>query len=182
MVGHQGVRLPRGRDKVVTSKVLVACVGNRLRTDDAIGPIVGDFLEAEGVPDHVTVQEIGIGGIHLVQSLMGGEFNALVVVDCADHGREPGTVMVIQPEVLDVNKLDHIEKYDYLADMHYTKPERAFALARALGVLPETFLLVGIQPLDAETLSRSLTPVVEASVHIAAHEVLRIIGEFDARA
>lgn len=165
----------------MTGKVLVACVGNRLRTDDAVGPIVGDFLEADGVPEHVSVQEIGIGGIHLVQSLMSGEFDALVVVDCSDHGRDPGTVMVIEPEVLDVNDLDHVEKYDYLADMHYTKPERAFALARALGVLPETFVLVGIQPLDAETLGRSLTPVVEASVHVAAHEVLRIIGEFDAR-
>lgn len=166
----------------MTTRVLVACVGNRLRTDDAVGPVVGDYLEEKGVPDNVSVQEIGIGGIHLVQSLIGGEFGALVVVDCADHGRPPGTVMVIQPEVLDVEELSHIEKYDYLADMHYTKPERAFALARALGVLPDVFMLVGVQPEDAETLSRSLTPVVQQAVHVAANEVLRIVGDLDDRA
>ncbi|NNF65770.1 MAG: hydrogenase maturation protease [Acidimicrobiia bacterium] len=161
----------------MSARVLIACVGNRLRSDDGVGPVVGDLLTARGLPESVVVEEIGIGGIHLVQSLLGREFDALIVVDCADHGRDPGTVMTIDPDVLDVESLTAIEKYDYLADMHYTKPERAFALARALGVLPERFQLVGVQPQDAETLHRGLTPVVDGAVAIAADEVLRIVVE-----
>ena len=163
----------------MSARVLVGCVGNRLRTDDGVGPRVGDHLEQAGVPERVRVQEVGIGGIHLVQTLLEERYDALIIVDCVDRGRPPGTVMTIQPEVLDVHELEDIEKYDYLADMHYTKPERAFALARALGVLPEVFMLVGIQPEDAETLEQHLTPPVERAVHIAANEVLAIIEELN---
>ncbi len=163
----------------MSARVLVGCVGNRLRTDDGVGPRVGDHLERQGVPERVRVQEVGIGGIHLVQTLLEEPYDALIIVDCVDRGRPPGTVMTIQPEVLDVHELKDIEKYDYLADMHYTKPERAFALARALGVLPDRFLLVGVQPEDAETLEQRLTPPVERAVHMAANEVLAIIEELN---
>ena len=158
-------------------RILVGCVGNRLRHDDGVGPAVGDVLAAEGVPDGVVVQEIGIGGIHLVQSLIEGDFDAFIVVDCADHGRPPGTVMVIQPDVTDVSAMEGIEKYDYLADMHYTKPERAFALAKALGVLPERFQLIGIQPEDAETLHEGLSHPVTEAVPIAVGQVRELIAE-----
>jgi hydrogenase maturation protease len=167
---------------LVSTRVLIGCVGNRLRTDDGVGPAVGDLLMEQDLPDDVVVEEIGIGGIHLVQSLLGGDFDALIVVDCADRGRPPGTVMTIAPDVLDVETLDGVAKYDYLADMHYTKPERAFALAKALGVLPERFQLVGIQPEDAETLHRGLSTSVEAAVKVAVDEVLRIVAEVQAGA
>lgn len=160
------------------TRVLVGCVGNRLRHDDGVGPVVGDVLQARGLPDGVVVKEVGIGGIHLVQWLIEGAFGALIVVDCADRGRPPGTVMVIQPDVTDVEAMDGIEKYDYLADMHYTKPERAFALAKALGVLPDRFQLVGIQPADAETLHEGLSHPVQEAVEVAVglvHELIRDI-------
>lgn len=159
-------------------QVLVACVGNVLRSDDGIGPRIAEALEKQELPANVHVMDFGIGGIHLVQQLLGNSYSALVVVDCADRGRPPGTVMVIDPEVLDVNELDHTEKYDYLADMHYTKPERALALARGLGVLPEQTVLVGIQPQDAETLSQELTPLIEGAIEVAAGEILRVAADF----
>ena len=158
-------------------RVFVGCIGNRLRSDDGVGPVVGDMLAERGVPEGVVLEEVGIGGIHMVQTLLDGPFDAMIVVDCADRGRPPGTVMVIDPDVLDVGELGGVEKYDYLADMHYTKPERAFALARALGALPPSFQLVGIQPLDAETLHQGLSEPVEHAAHMATDEVLRMIDE-----
>ncbi|REK19878.1 MAG: peptidase M52 [Actinobacteria bacterium] len=155
-------------------KVLIACVGNILRSDDGVGPRVAEILEGHDLPEGVDVLDFGIGGVHLVQTLLTGEYGALVLVDCADRGRDPGTVMVIQPDVLDVAELEGIAKYDYLADMHYTNPERAMALARALGVLPERTLLLGIQPMDAEKLGRDLTPEIEVAAHVAAEEALRL--------
>lgn len=155
-------------------RILVACVGNTLRSDDGVGPRVAEFLDAMELPHGVEVRDFGIGGVHMVQALLAGGYDALVLVDCADRGRAPGTVMVIDPEVLDVTELEHVEKYDYLADMHYTNPERALALAKALGVLPEKSVLVGVQPEDAEGLSRELSEPVARAVHIAADEVLRI--------
>jgi hydrogenase maturation protease len=126
------------------------------------------------LPDGVDVYDFGIGGIHMVQSLLEESYDALVIVDCADRGRPPGTIMIIEPDVLDVHELSLIDKYDYLADMHYTNPERALALARALNVLPERFMMVGIQPYDAETLSETMSPVVETAAQLAADEVVAV--------
>ncbi len=162
------------------TRVLVACVGNALRTDDGVGPRIAALLADRELPEGVEVRDFGIGGVHLVQSLLDGDFAALVVVDCADRGRPPGTVMEIDPEVLDVNELPHTERYDYLADMHYTKPERALALAKGLGVLPERTLLIGIQPQDAETLGQELTPVVERAAEFTARHVVELAAAIQA--
>lgn len=157
----------------MSGRILVACVGNTLRTDDGVGPVVAGLL-ADRATESMVVADFGIGGIHMVQALMEEQFGALVVVDCADRGRPPGTVMEIEPEVLDVHLLDHTEKYDYLADMHYTKPERALALARGLGVLPPRVVLVGVQPEDAESLGQKLTARVAAAAEVAASHVLEL--------
>lgn len=160
--------------------VLVACVGNTLRTDDGVGPRIAELLAARELPEGVEVADFGIGGVHLVQTLLDRSFDALLVVDCADRGRPPGTVMEIEPDVLDVNQLPHTERYDYLADMHYTKPERALALAKGLGVLPQKTLLIGVQPEDAETLGRELTPVVARAAEVTARHVLAVVAELRA--
>lgn len=149
-------------------RVLIACVGNILRADDGVGPRIAAMLRARSLPSGVVVGEFGISGIHLVQALMENKFDGLVVVDCVDRNRSPGAVMLIEPEVVDVARLEGIVRFDYLADMHYTKPERAFALAKALNVLPPDFVLVGIQPYDAESLVEGLTPVVSAAAEMAA--------------
>lgn len=155
-------------------RILVACVGNTLRSDDGVGPRVAEILEEAPLPEGVEVRDFGIGGVHMVQTLLAGGYDALVLVDCADRGRPAGTVMIIDPDVLDVAELEHVEKYDYLADMHYTNPERALALAKALGVLPDRTILVGVQPHDAEGLSQDLSEPVAKAAHVAADEVIRI--------
>lgn len=167
-----------GADATPGTAVLIACVGNTLRTDDGVGPRVAELLEQREIPDDVDVRDFGIGGVHMVQALLTGHYRALVLVDCADRGKHPGTVMVIEPDVLDVHDLSGVEKYDYLADMHYTNPERALALAKALGVLPERTILLGIQPVDSEGLGQELTPVVDAAATVAADEALRLATEF----
>lgn len=156
--------------------VLVAGVGNVLRCDDAFGVRVVERLADHDLGDRVKVIETGIGGIHLVQELMD-PVDALLVVDASDQGRPPGTVMVIQPEVADVTQMPLIKRADFLADMHYAKPERAFMLARALGVLPPIFMLIGCQPVDATSMGTTMSPEVTAAVDVAVEEVRRIIAE-----
>ena len=160
--------------EVSGQRALIACLGNILRTDDGVGPRVAQLLEDRDLPDGVDVLDFGIGGVPPVPALLTGEYGVMILVDCADRDREPGTVMVIEPEVFDVSDLEGIEKYDYLADMHYTNPERAMALAKALGVLPKKSVLIGIQPFEAERLGRKLSPAIERAAHIAADEAVRV--------
>ncbi len=160
-------------------KVLVAGVGNRLRADDAFGVEVAHRLMAMELPEEVKVVETGIGGIALVQELQEG-YDALVVVDCVDRGRPPGHVMLILLDVPHVDDMEWGERYDFLADVHLATPERALIMSKALGVLPDNTLMVGCQPVDAETPGIPMSPEVAAAVDVAVNEVVRHIGELTA--
>lgn len=156
--------------------VIVAGVGNLLRGDDGFGVRVAQHLAESDPPPGVRVLDIGIGGIHLVQELMGG-VDVLVVVDAVELGREPGTVLVIRPAVVDVAGMGQQQRHDELADMHYATPERAFMLARGLGVLPPVTWLVGCQPVEMDEPRRELSAPVRAAVATAAAEVRRLVTE-----
>lgn len=155
--------------------VLVAGVGNVLRRDDGFGVRAAEAFQASGPPAEVRVIDVGIGGIHLVQELMG-EVDALIVFDAVEMGRPPGTVVVVEPEVEDVASLPLFERHDALADMHYATPERAFMLARALGSLPERAWVIGCQPLDADSLGEGLTPAVAGAVPVAMDEARNLLA------
>jgi hydrogenase maturation protease len=149
-------------------------MGNLLRHDDGFGVVVAQRLLALPRADGVTVMEVGIGGIHIVQALFD-RIDALIVVDAVDLGRPAGSVVVIEPEVRDLDRMSLAERHDQLADIHYATPSRAFMLARGLGILPKLTRLVGCQPLDAESVGEGLTPPVEAAVGHAVDEVLRLV-------
>ena len=120
--------------------------------------------------------DVGIGGIHLVQEMLA-PVDALVVVDAIDLGRPPGTVLVVVPEVEDVTSMPLERRRDELADMHYATPQRAFMLARALGVLPAATCIVGCQPRDSDRLGEGLSPEVERAVAPAIAEVRRVVAD-----
>lgn len=157
-------------------RILIAGVGNVLRADDAFGVEVANRLADIVLPDGVTVVETGIGGMALVQELQSG-YDALVVIDAVDRGRPPGHVMLIQPEVVDVNTLSWSDKHDLLADMHLATPERAMMLARALGVLPPNLLMVGCQPEDPQSIGTGMSAPVTAAVDVAVAEIRRHVDE-----
>ncbi|HEX2031389.1 MAG TPA: hydrogenase maturation protease [Actinomycetota bacterium] len=158
-------------------KALVAGMGNVLRGDDGFGVVVANYLLERPAPEGVEVVELGIGGIHLVQQLLHEPVDALVVIDAVDVGRPPGTVVVLEPDVVDVRAMSLRERHDRLADMHYATPERAFMLARALDRLPGRLWIVGCQPEDAEGLGRPLSPLVAGAVEAAAREVRRLVSD-----
>jgi hydrogenase maturation protease len=155
---------------------IVACFGNVLRGDDGFGHAVAERLAAEDLPDGAVVLDVGIGGIHLVQELLPGA-DLLLVVDAVDLGRSPGTVVVQRPDVLDVATLSPERRRDELADMHLATPEKALMVARALDVLPETTLVVGVQTTDTDRVGQGLSPATGRAVEVAAAEIVRLLAE-----
>ena len=156
--------------------MLIACFGNVLRGDDGFGAVVAQRLLERPAPEGVQVLDVGIGGIHLIEELLA-PVDALVVVDALDVGRPPGTVVVMHPDVRDLSAMTMTERRDELADTHYTTPDRAFAFARGLGVLPDPTVLVGCQIAGADELGMGLSPAVKGGVEAAAAEVRSIVGE-----
>jgi len=157
-------------------RILIAGAGNVLRADDGFGVEVARRLEHHPFPEGVRVIETGIGGIALVQELQEG-WDALIVVDTVDLDRPPGHVVLIDPDVVDVNALSWSERHDLLADMHLTTPDRALMLAKALGVLPSRVLEVGCIPEDPHAVGESLSAPVLAAVDVAVTEIIRHVDE-----
>lgn len=161
------------------TRILVAGVGNKLRADDAFGVEVATRLMAMELPEGVKVVETGIGGIALVQELQSG-YDALVIVDAVDRGRPAGHVMLIELDVPHVDDMEWGERFDFLADVHLATPERALIMSKALGVLPDNTLMVGCQPVDAETPGIPMSPEVTAACDVAVREILRHLAELTA--
>jgi len=151
-------------------KILVAGVGNTLRSDDGFGVAAARRLEAMTLPEGVRVVETGISGMTLVQELMEG-YDALVVMDVVDRGRPPGTIMLIKPDLPDVNDLSHDQRHELTGNTHLATPSQVMMMAKAMGNLPGSVLLVGCQPVDAEGLGMELSPEVAAAVEVAVAEV-----------
>jgi hydrogenase maturation protease len=143
----------------VSTRVIVGCVGNVLRGDDGFGPAVAERLG--GLPEGAEVVETGIGGIALLQELLAG-CDGLILIDAVDRGAKPGTVFLIDPEVLDG---------EHVADVHLANPERVLTMAKAMGALPERILIVGCQPAEVDELGHGLSPAVQRSVPLAAVRV-----------
>jgi hydrogenase maturation protease len=144
-------------------RLLVAGVGNVLRRDDGFGPAV--LARLHGLPDAVTLLESGIGGMALLQDLMGG-WDGLVIIDAVDRGAAPGTLFAIAPAVAE---------FRHVPDIHLANPERVLMMAKGLGVLPPRLLFVGCQPEDVDTLGRTLSPAVERAVPIAVETVRQTV-------
>lgn len=150
-------------------------MGNVLTGDDGFGVRVAERLLADGnLPPGAKVVEVGIGGMHVVQELMGG-YDGLIVVDAVDRGDPPGRVCVLAPFVPGVEELSHGDRAEILAETHHTVPARAMTMAKALGVLPPRVRIVGCQPADID-LGTELSDVVEAGVDVAIGKVRRIVG------
>ena len=156
--------------------MLIAGVGNVLRGDDGFGVVVAQRMMRSVLPDGITVVETGIAGIALVHELQKG-WDGLIVIDALDRGRSPGTVMVIEPDIIDIDGLPSAERGDVLADMPLATPDRVLMLARALGVLPDWVRIVGCQPHDAHAVHDGLSPEVTRAVDVAVAEVLRLAND-----
>lgn len=158
-------------------RILVAGVGNVLKGDDGFGVrAVEAITKLDSLPQHATVIETGIGGIHLVQELQRG-YDALVLIDAMDRGGTPGELFLVEPILPDLDAMSQRERRDFFADVHYATPVRAMSLARAIGVLPPIVRIVGCQPSDAETFGQGLSGPVHDAVDRAADLVISLLNE-----
>ncbi len=157
--------------------VLVACMGNVLRGDDGFGVAVARGLESTALPEAVDVAEVGISGVSMAQELLDG-YDAFVLVDAMAAGGDPGTLHVERASVPDLEQYSRREIASFAADMHQTDPSKILVLAEALGVLPETVVLVGCEPTETDDLEDTLSDPVRDAVPRAVEHIKRIIAEF----
>lgn len=137
----------------MTGRVLVAGVGNIFHGDDGFGSEVARRLAAEPLSPEVRVVDYGIRGMHLAYELLDG-YAALVIVDAAPRGGEPGEV-----HLLDVGP-DDLGEGEF--DAHGMNPVAVLGSLAALGGrLPRTFV-VGCEPAELDERMGLSAPVAAA--------------------
>ena len=137
-------------------------LGNRLRGDDAIGPVVLDSLKNKDIPIPLELIEAGSDAFTLLEHL--NFFEPIIIVDCAEMGCKPGTV-----KIFDIR--EHFNMQENLISLHGFSFAEILGLANSIGPIAPC-KIIGVQP---ETIEFG-QPVSEA-VRKALPEILNLIIE-----
>ena len=146
---------------MTAAPVLVLCLGNALRRDDAVALRVADLLESAALPG-AAVRRTAVSGLYLLDEMEG--FDRVVVVDAVRTGvHPPGAVLSFPLEQL---------RAPEGPSPHSIGLPSALARARAAGApVPSRVHVVAVEVEDMETVGEGLTPAVAAAVAPAAEAV-----------
>ena len=98
--------------------------------------------------------DFGTGGLDLAYEIMRG-YHALVLVDVARQGGEPGTLYVIEPDLEEFAPT--IEDGEAI-DPHGMDPQTVLRFVRAVGGWSGKVVIVACEPGEVEDLGLGLTP------------------------
>src|SRR5579875_1230524 len=140
----------------MTSRILIAGIGNIFLGDDGFGPeVMRHVCDRVDGSDGLRATDYGIGGMHLAYDLLEG-WDALVLVDALPNRGSPGTLHVFEA--------DHGEhELTPALDAHGMDPAVVFASLRALGGVAPRTVVVGCEVADV-TDGIGLSEPVQAAV------------------
>jgi len=142
-------------NKTTQPQIMVLGVGNLLCRDEGVGiRVVEALLNRYALPENLSVMDGGTLGMQLLGTLSNVDY--LIVVDVIRNGGRPGTLYRISGE--DIPK--RIRAKNSLHDVDLLE---ALTLCQALDKVPETVIL-GVEPLDMESLGIELTPLIREKV------------------
>lgn len=144
-----------------TPKRLIIGIGNRLRRDDAIGPLVMDRLQQLGIPCTEHSGE-GVGLMHLWE-----DHDWVLVIDAMQSSQPPGSIHLIDTTAEEIpTDLFHYSSHQFgLA--------QAVEMARTLNRLPQQLWILGIEGVDFDY-GEQLTPTVAAAIDPAIRQVISL--------
>ena len=159
-------------------RMLVAGIGNIFLQDDGFGVEVVKRLAGESLPEWVRVADFGIRGVHLAYEMLDGDYDAVILVDAASRGEEPGTVYLIEPDIETIDTRQPVS-----LDAHGMDPQVVLQTIKTLGGMRGRLYIVGCEPLETEEgigLSSPVARGVEDAIKLVHNIVERFsAGNFD---
>jgi len=152
------------------STLTVIGVGNRLRADDAVGPLLIDELSKLNMPD-VELIDAGSDALGVLEYLEQREH--VIIIDACSMGKGPGTVITFAPHEADM-VLDQGQ-----ISLHGLGLAEALKMGEALKMLPKRLKIIGIEPLSIQLNGKISPPVLGAMKKAMDHvhrEVLNTQG------
>jgi hydrogenase maturation protease len=146
--------------ETASPSILVLGIGNLLWADEGFGiRCVEEFTRRHRLPEQVTAMDGGTQGLYLLPYVQAA--NKLLVFDAVDFGDPPGTLRLVEgdavPRFLGARKMS----------LHQTGFQEVIAAAALTGQVPESLLLIGVQPLELDDYGGSLRPAIRARIDAA---------------
>lgn len=162
-------------------KTIVIGLGNPILGDDGVGWMVAEEVRKQlfsGLTpgtarpemvevDYIDVEFLSLGGISLMEHLIG--YERAILIDAVTSDQEIGSVIV--------SKLDEMPDYStfHTTSVHDTSLQNALRLGKEMGAcLPEEVVVVGITTSHVYEFSEELTPSVAAAIPKA----MKIVMEY----
>jgi hydrogenase maturation protease len=153
------------------TQLLVLGIGNILWADEGFGVRCVEVLNAAyEFGDDVTVLDGGTQGLYLLPFLE--EARRLIVFDAVDYGMQPGEMVIAKDD--DVPRFMGVKKMS----LHQTGFQEVIACASLAGRLPESMVLIGVQPEQLEDFGGSLRDIVKAQIPRALEVALAQMKEW----
>ncbi|MDH4301765.1 MAG: hydrogenase maturation protease [Nitrospira sp.] len=150
-----------------SSSLRIIGLGNELRGDDAAGLLTVRRLR-HMIGDRAEVIEAGMVGVDLIELMTGA--SVVILIDAARSGKAPGSVHRFDASV------SPIGRQVFPRSSHAIGVSEAIELARAMGVLPATVIVYGVEVGNTEVGHPLSPPMGEALDHV----VRQIIQECEA--
>lgn len=154
----------------MTTRILIAGIGNLFLADDGFGVEVAQRLSRTALPDGVVARDYGIRGVHLAFELLDPP-PLLILIDALSHGADPGSLCVFEPDVDDAI-------LGRSADAHGMDLPTVFASVRSMGGELPRVLLVGCEPAVlreemglSPPVARAITPAVALLHELISREL-----------
>ena len=152
-------------------RILIAGVGNIFLGDDALGVEVARRLAERDLPRGVDVVDFGIRGMDLALELLKPH-HAVILIDAAPRGSEPGTLHALAVAGEDVEDKDD---ESCSLSTHNLDPVHALRLARTMGGPAQRVFLVGCEPvIQEQDMSMDMSAPVAGAVEEAVGMVERM--------
>jgi hydrogenase maturation protease len=148
-------------------RILVAGIGNIFLGDDAFGVQVVRRLARHSLPEQVNVIDFGIRGLDLVYALLDG-YECVILVDAVQRGGVPGTLYLIEPEVVQSGN------ESMTMEGHSLDPAKVLRLARTMGSQVKRLYIVGCEP-SPQDQHEEMIDGLSLPVQAALSEAIRMI-------
>lgn len=151
-------------------KTIMIGLGNPILGDDGVGWKVAEEAKKQLSPDlAVDVEFLSLGGISLMEQLIGYERAILIDAISSDH--ETGSVIVSQLGEMPDDSAFHI------TSAHDTSLQNALRLGRAMGAnLPEDVIVIGIATKHVYDFSEEISPAMAEAIPKAVQIVMGLLA------
>ncbi|MFF0864821.1 hydrogenase maturation protease [Nonomuraea sp. NPDC003560] len=161
-------------------RVLVAGIGNVFLGDDGFGVEVVRRLADDDLP--ADVLDFGSRGLDLAYALQR-DYEAAILVDAAPRGEPPGTLTLLEPDMLEPDMPGPGGPGGIAAESHGLDPVKVLRMARELGRVPARVLVLCCEPARLVTddvlveLSEPVRGAVEEAVRMVRSLVMDVLAE-----